>query len=194
MFHWIFIINLYGSMNFCLLFTYLCRILPYLRCKLVGDQDKDASLHSSTASDVFFSLQNLTSMFKTFSKLAFLLLFCPLAIHSLAHPLIHPIYPPVFPFPSSFYLYSPISVPKQSEERVILAHHQASTFRIHTYTNVPSWLSTCLHQHSASPPPLSPESKCVRWGAGGGCVGFEVEKSRIRLSIIEGAINSCCHV
>lgn len=66
LFHWIFIINLYGSMNFCLLFTYLCRILQKLSFKLVCDRDKDATLRSSAASNVFFSIQNLTSMFETF--------------------------------------------------------------------------------------------------------------------------------
>lgn len=95
-------------------------------------------------------------MFKTFSKLTFLLPFCPLTIHSFAYPLIIPIYllpPPFSPFPSSFYLYSPISVPKQNEEQVILAHNLASTFRKH----IERCLLSCLHVCISFPllPPLS---------------------------------------
>lgn len=110
MFHWVFIINLYGSMNFCFL-TYLFR-----------------TFCSSSAANLSVALRcpsPLCNFSFTFCGLGCLqafpdLPFSFLIIRSVAHLIIHPMFSfhsPVFPFPSSFYSYLPISVPQQSRRK-----------------------------------------------------------------------------
>lgn len=118
--HWIFIINLYGTMNFC-----PCSLLKTGQGSRLGP-----------VSFLILS-QNLTYRFNPPLLLPF---------HSLTHPLEHPVYPvfpPIFPFPCSFigtYLY----LFQGSDERVILAHiHSVCGFRQHSCLHYCS--NTVLH-------------------------------------------------